>query len=97
MLSDNGETFSGIDLDGFQYLSRQKLKELVPHFQYRSLEDMSIQQNLLFKVQQNLLFKDQLMKLETFYNVKDIINGTNQQTTNWEKKSSLMPHQIEEG
>ena len=36
-----------------------------------------------------------LMKLESFCKAKDIVNKTNQQPTDWEKKSSLTPHLIE--
>ena len=35
-----------------------------------------------------------LMKLESFSKAKDIVNKTNQQPTDWEKKS-LTPHLIE--
>ena len=36
-----------------------------------------------------------LMKLESFYKGKDIVNKTNWQATDWEKKSLLTPHPIE--
>ena len=36
-----------------------------------------------------------LMKLESFCKAKGIVNKTNQQPTDWEKKSSLTPHPIE--
>jgi hypothetical protein len=36
-----------------------------------------------------------LMKLESFCKAKDIVNKTNRQPTDWEKKSSLTPHLIQ--
>jgi hypothetical protein len=36
-----------------------------------------------------------LMKLESFCKAKDIVDKTNQQLTDWEKKSSLISHPIE--
>jgi hypothetical protein len=36
-----------------------------------------------------------LMTLENFCKGKDIVNETNQQPTDWEKKSLLTPHPIE--
>jgi hypothetical protein len=39
--------------------------------------------------------KQDLMKLESFCKAKDIVNKTNQQTTDLGKKSSLTPHLIE--
>ena len=36
-----------------------------------------------------------LMKLESFCKAKDIVNKTNQQPTDWEKKSLLTPHLIQ--
>ena len=35
-----------------------------------------------------------LMKLESFCKAKNIVNKTNQQPTDWDKKSSLAPHSI---
>jgi hypothetical protein len=37
-----------------------------------------------------------LMKLESFCKAKDIVDKTNWQPTDWEKKSSLTPHLIED-
>jgi len=36
-----------------------------------------------------------LMKLESFCKAKDIVDKTNRQPTDWEKKSSLTPHLID--
>jgi hypothetical protein len=36
-----------------------------------------------------------LVKLESFYKAKDIVNRTNWQPTDWGKISSLTPHQKE--
>ena len=41
------------------------------------------------------IHKWDLMKLESFCKAKDIVNKTNQQTTDLGKKSSLTPHLIE--
>jgi hypothetical protein len=35
------------------------------------------------------------MKLESFCKAKDIVNKTNQQHTDWEKKTSITPHPLE--
>jgi hypothetical protein len=41
------------------------------------------------------IHKWDLMKLESFCKAKDIGNETNQQPTDWGKKSSLIPHPTE--
>ena len=37
----------------------------------------------------------ELMKLESFYKAKDIVNKLNRQPTDWKKNCSLTPHPTE--
>jgi hypothetical protein len=47
------------------------------------------------QAQRSRIYKWDLMKLESFYKAKGIVNSTNSQPTDWKKNCSLTPHPTE--
>jgi hypothetical protein len=66
----------------------------------KSLEVIGTGKNFLNRIPMSHALRSRidkwdLMKLESSCKAKNIVNKTNQQPTDWGKKSSLTPHPIE--
>jgi hypothetical protein len=66
----------------------------------KSLELIGTKGNFLNRIPlahalRSIINKWDIIKLEILYKIKDMVNKTNGQPTDWGKKSSLTPHQIE--